>query len=110
MLSIILSCIFFLGSDPKSDLPDPCEIYGKVYFSPDPRQADFSVYVEETESFADVIVFEEANALYADRAGHWSTVPNRGMADVYIYLERNRSLADFSIYYTDYESFAGCNR
>ncbi|UXP33465.1 DUF6150 family protein [Reichenbachiella agarivorans] len=112
MVSILLSLILCFSVFNSVDQPnnDPCEIYGKVFYEKDPQRAHFRVYVEDSESFADVIVFKEVNALYADRPGHWATVSNHGLADVYIYIEKNRSLADFSIYYTDIESFAGCNR
>ncbi|MCV9388417.1 DUF6150 family protein [Reichenbachiella ulvae] len=90
---------------------DPCDIYGKVYYETrDPNRAHFRVYIEDSESFADVIVYEEQNQLYADRPGHWATVDKPGFADVFIYIEKNRNMADFSIYYTETESFAGCNR
>lgn len=108
MLSLLLS--FYLMLSPLGDQVDPCDIYGKVYFeTADPNRSHFRVYVEDSESFADVVVFMEKNQLYADRAGHWAKVEKRGIADVIIYLEKNRNLADFSIYYTETESFAGCN-
>ncbi|RJE71626.1 hypothetical protein BGP76_05930 [Reichenbachiella sp. MSK19-1] len=103
--------MFFGDAECATYQDDPCQIYGKVYYETrDPNRADYRVYVEESESFADVVVYEETNALYADRPGHWARVDNPGFANIYIYLERNRSLADFSIYYTETESFAGCNR
>lgn len=92
------------------DQPDPCDIYGKIYIESNPRYAHFRVYEDDSEAFADIIIFEEENTLYADRVGHWSFVDDRDFADVYIYLDNDRNRADFSVYYTDYESFAGCNR
>ncbi|MEO9805320.1 MAG: DUF6150 family protein [Reichenbachiella sp.] len=112
MISFILSLSILLwNKEPKGfSQIDPCEIYGKVYIEPNPRYAHFKVYEDESEAFADIIIFEEENSLYADQVGHWSFVDDRDFADVYIYFEKDRSLADFSVYYTDYESFAGCNR
>lgn len=112
MISFVISLFsLFLLPDSKS-LPqiDPCDIYGKIYIEPNPRYAHFKVYEDDSEAFADMIIFEEENSLYADEVGHWSFVDDRDFADVYIYFEKDRNLADFSVYYTDYESFAGCNR
>lgn len=89
---------------------DPCDIFGRVYIESNPRYAHFKVYEDDSEAFSDIIIFEEENSLYANEVGHWSFVDDRDFADVYIYFEKERNLADFSVYYTDYESFAGCNR
>ncbi|MGL1888810.1 MAG: DUF6150 family protein [Reichenbachiella sp.] len=109
MLSFILSSLL-LFSNAEAAQNDPCAIFGKMYFEKDPYKADYRVYIEDSETFSDVIVFQEQNGLYADRAGHWFTVDNPGLANAWIYIEKDRNLADFTIYYTDYESFAGCNR
>ncbi|WP_420580305.1 DUF6150 family protein [Reichenbachiella sp.] len=112
MISFIISLLIWSwGSTPtlKSQI-DPCDIYGKIYIEPHPRFAHFRVYEDESEAFADIIVFEEENSLFADEVGHWSFVDDRDFADVYIYFEKDRNMADFSVYYTEYASFAGCNR
>lgn len=108
-MSLITLAIWILFGWLRPAL-DPCEIYGSLYVVTDPRYADFRVYVEETESFADVIVFEQDNSLYADRPGQWSFVENRSFARANIYFEKQRNMADFTIAYTEVESFAGCNR
>lgn len=109
ILSWLISfCSLVFGSDTSAI--DPCDVYGKIYVTGDARRADFRVYVEDTESFADVIVFKQSNSLFADRAGQWNFVNNRDFARVIIYWEKQRNMADFSIAYTDVESFAGCNR
>lgn len=72
--------------------------------------ADFLVYEEDSEAFADVLVFEHDNPLYADRPGQWAFVENKAFANVYVSFVSNKSRADFSIAFTDTESFAGCNR
>ena len=89
---------------------DICDVYGKIFVEVDPIRADFRVYEEDSEAFADIVVFEQENTLYSDQPGYWSIVEKRGFADIYIYFESDRNLADFSIYFTEYESFAGCNR
>lgn len=109
MISWILP-IYLLFVDYSPKAIDPCEVYGRIYSIGNSREADFSVYVENTEAFADIVVYKQKNALYADRPGQWSFVNNKKMARVYIYFEKRRNMADFTIAYTDIESFAGCNR
>lgn len=110
--SIILILIVFLGIgsaySPKQY--DPCQVYGAIYIEENPRRAHFKVYEETSETFADVLVFEQDNRLYADGQGKWFFTKNRDFADFFVYFESERGLADFSVYYTDFESFAGCNR
>jgi len=89
---------------------DPCNVYGVIFIEDNPRLAHFKVYEEASEAFADVIVFEETNRLYADSKGKWFFTDTREFADFYIYFEEEKGLADFSVFYTDYESFSGCNR
>lgn len=90
---------------------DFCKIYGAVYFEPNPRAyADFLVYVEDAESYADVTIFKQESRLDADRPGHWYVTEHRTMADYVIHLERKRAFANFTIYFTETESFAGCRR
>ncbi len=108
MISVLLS--FFLMIGTEAPALDACEVYGKIYLEANPGRADYRVFVEDSEAFADVLVFVQESELYADRPGQWTFVENRGFADVYIYLEKNKNLADFTIAYTDVESFAGCNR
>jgi hypothetical protein len=108
MLSFFLS--LFLTVNPTKDSFDPCQVYGKVFELQDPTMADFIVYIEESEAFADVLIYEHDNPLYADRPGQWAFVENRAFANVLVYFETNKSRADFSIAFIDTESFAGCNR
>ncbi len=107
---IVLLGLAFLGSASKNAQYDPCEIYGLVFIEENPRLAHFKVYEETSEAFADVIIFEEENRLYADRKGKWHFTDKREFADVYIYFEEDRGLSDFSVFFTEYESFSGCNR
>ena len=85
-----------------------CKVYGSVIEVDDPARADFIVYEEETEAFAEVVLFETDNALYADREGLWFFAPNEGFARYRIYFADERYQAHFTVYFTDTESFAGC--
>lgn len=85
-----------------------CKLHGSVYVTPTKRGSDFWVYVEESEAFADMLVFEEENKLYADEPGVWYFVDSFGLADFSVFITEDKSEADFSIYYTDSPTFAGC--
>ena len=87
---------------------DPCQIYGSVYFESSKSLAQYSVFIEDSEGFADVIVFPQEDAIYADRIGNWHITDQRAFADFILYAESTKNFADFSVYYTDIESFAGC--
>ena len=92
---------------------EPCKIYGSVYLETDPSRRSYcygTVYVEPEEAFADVIVFKEANKLFADKAGLWADAPARDFADYVLLVVTDRSRADFSIHYTKVRSFAGCKQ
>ena len=89
---------------------DFCKIYGSVYVEKNPRYADYRVYVEDSESFCDVIVFQSENRLFADAPGLWHFTSKKGFEDFSICFEKERGLADFTIFITQTESFAGCNR
>ncbi|AWM34596.1 hypothetical protein [Hymenobacter nivis] len=90
---------------------DPCKVYGSIYLETDPtrRSGCFGiVYVEPDQAFADLLVFKEANKLFADKAGLWAEAPNRDFADYVLFVTPTRGLADFTIHYTPARSFAGC--
>lgn len=86
-----------------------CDLKGSVFIVDDPRRANYKVYEEDSEAFADMLVFETDNSLYADRPGVWYFVNNIGFADFTIYIVNSKDQADFSVYYTSYESMAGCS-
>jgi hypothetical protein len=92
---------------------EPCKIYGSVYLETDPSRRSYcfgTVYVEPEEAFADLLVFKEANKLFADKAGLWADAPARDFADYVLLVVTDRSRADFSIHYTKVRSFAGCKQ
>lgn len=99
-----------INSGSKKASYDPCKLFGTVYVEKNPHYAHFKVYEEESEAFADVLVYEEENRLYADEQGLWSFTDKKEFADFYIYWEKSRGLADFTVYFTEFESFAGCNK
>ncbi|GJM29313.1 MAG: hypothetical protein DHS20C17_19480 [Cyclobacteriaceae bacterium] len=89
---------------------DTCQLYGVVYVTENPREANFKIYIEESEAFADLVVFQEQNRLMADEPGIWYMADSPAFANFSVYIESNRGLADFAIYYTDILSFAGCKK
>ncbi|MCU0450261.1 MAG: DUF6150 family protein [Bernardetiaceae bacterium] len=89
----------------------PCDVFGVIHISKDPYLAQFRVFVEtEADYRADVIVFKENNQLYADRQGIWFVTDKRGFATYTVAYVTDRSQADFIVYFTEKENFAGCNR
>jgi len=92
---------------------EPCRIYGSVYLERDSHRRGLcfgTVYEEPVEAFADVLVFQEDNKLFADKAGLWYLTDARDFADYVLFVSNNRGIADFSIHYTKVRSFAGCRK
>ena len=87
---------------------DFCDIYGAVMIEKNVSQAQYKVFVEKSEAFADLPVFQTANGLFADRSGLWYLTTSRAQAKYTIAIVAEKSMADFSIFYIDNESFAGC--
>jgi uncharacterized phage-like protein YoqJ len=74
------------------------------------KKADYKIYLEEIEGFADLIVFKQTNKFFADKTGQWYITYNKQEADYWLFVEPNKGLADFSVFYTDNEGFAGCRQ
>ena len=94
---------------PGERQTDPCNVFGVVYLEPVKKRADYIVYEEKTEAFADLRVFREENKLLADDAGLWHFTDQRAFADFTVYIQNEPSNADFTIFYTDVISYAGCD-
>lgn len=105
----VFSVCYLLATATHAQRLKPCELFGAVYFVSDKTQADFSIYLEETESFADLVVFREDNALYADKSGVWFIADRPGLAQHLVFVETIKGRANFSVHYTETRSFAGCN-
>jgi hypothetical protein len=104
LVSIFILCSINL----KAQSAQICDLYGAVFVENNPKNADYIVFIEEAESAANMLVFQEDNRLFADKKGAWFFTKNRGTANFTIYFETDRRYADFSIYYTEVASFAGC--
>lgn len=85
-----------------------CSLSGSVFVVQQRERAFFRVYIEPNETFADMNVVKMENKLFADKPGLWHFAEALAQADFTIYLEEERSLADFSIHFGEVESFAGC--
>ena len=119
MLSFLLSFLLFFSppAPGRAVAPtgsvEPCKIFGSIYLENDPRRANSCfavVYVEPEQAFADVLVFNETNKLFADKAGLWCPSENREFADFTLFVTTDRSRADFAIHYTKVRSYAGCKQ
>jgi hypothetical protein len=99
---------FFLLTIKGFSQPAYCQLSGSVLEEKNPAQAVYKVFKEDSESFADLVVFNSENALFADKPGKWHFTNSRAQARFTIFWVEERSKADFSVYITDTESFAGC--
>jgi len=86
-----------------------CKLYGQVFIVDNPAQADYIIYEESSEAFAEVRLFEEQNSLFADHAGIWFFCESFELADFRVYFTDERYQAHFTVYFIDTASFAGCN-
>ena len=86
-----------------------CDVFGVMYEVYSKKEADFIVFEEDSESFADILVFDQDNRLFADRPGHWHFVSKERQARYRLYFTDDPDEAHFSVFFTDTESFAGCN-
>lgn len=88
-----------------------CNIYGSVYLERDPKYkntASYTVFLNEDEAFANMVVYRESNKLFADGTATWYITPKKAFADHILFVTDNRNLADFGVYFTDARSFAAC--
>ncbi|MFK7973022.1 MAG: DUF6150 family protein, partial [Bacteroidia bacterium] len=85
-----------------------CELKGAVFVESVAGFADHKIYIEEMESFSNMIIYKETNPAFASEAGHWYITENRSEADFTIFLEPVRNFADFSVFYTNFPTAAGC--
>jgi hypothetical protein len=100
----------WLPSSSQTKTVDYCQVYGSIYFTSKAADADFVVFVESQESFANVVIFKELAPNYANQIGKWHLVEDARLADYNIFISPNMSQSDFTIAFTDTESFAGCNK
>ncbi len=114
LASFLLAILFLIPGNKNEEIPeskvDYCNLYGSVYIVNQQQLGNYKVFIEDSEAFADMLVYKTDNSLYADKAGVWYFVKNRDFADFTIYLVDSKEKADFSIYYTDFESMAGCSQ
>ncbi|MGD1839469.1 MAG: hypothetical protein ACFB0B_01010 [Thermonemataceae bacterium] len=87
---------------------DPCEVYGNIYIDETDAFAHCRVALVEDEVSAQLPVFIENNSLFANESGKWHLVSSRGLADYIVYVEKSSVQADFTIFFTETASFAGC--
>ena len=90
---------------------DHCRIYGSVYLERDPKyknDARYTVFLNEDEAFADMVVYRENNKLFADATAVWYITPKKAFADHILFVTDNRNLADITVHFTTVRSFATC--
>lgn len=87
---------------------DPCQLQGAVFVESVEAFATYKVFVEDVESFADLRVYKEGTRGFADKPGRWYFTDNRAFADFTVAFVSVKAFAQFSIYYTEFQSLAGC--
>ncbi|HRH34429.1 MAG TPA: DUF6150 family protein [Catalimonadaceae bacterium] len=107
-LILLILALWFLQMRTSLGQNAYCQLKGPVFVDTNPARIQYRVFLEESESFADLVVFKAANALFADKPGLWFFTPVRAQAAFSIMFVKERSQADFSIFYIETESFAGC--
>jgi hypothetical protein len=108
IITVIGYCLTLLFSQNAGAQTAWCQLKGAVYVDSNPSRVQYRVFIDDSESFADMLVFKASNTLFADRPGLWYFTEARAQAAVSILIVKDRSLADFSIHFVDTESFAGC--
>jgi len=106
--SLVLTILVVMSTPLLAQQRDFCDLFGAVMIEKNLSQAQYKVYIEKSEAFADLPVFQTANGLFADRSGLWYMTASRAQAKFTIAIVAEKSMADFSIFYIDNESFAGC--
>ncbi len=102
--------LFVLLSFCSPEAKNPyCEIFGSIHEVEDPHKADYIVYEDYSETSADIIVFEQTNKFYADKPGMWYFEEDENFATYKIFFTDREREAHFSVFFTRFESFAGCN-
>jgi hypothetical protein len=104
-IGLFLSLLFSLKAEAQNGW---CQLKGAVFVDTNPARVQYRVFIEESESFADMLVFKASNTLFADKPGLWYFTDARAQAAFSILIVKERSQADFSIHFVDTESFAGC--
>ncbi|HEX2901339.1 MAG TPA: DUF6150 family protein [Bacteroidia bacterium] len=87
---------------------DPCQLQGAVFVEEVEAFATYRVYLEDVENFADLRVFKESVRGFADKPGRWHFTDTKAFADFTVAFVNVRARADFSIYYTEFQSLSGC--
>lgn len=90
---------------------DFCRVYGAVYLERDPKYrntASHTVFLNEDEAFADMVVYREGNKLFADATAVWYITPTKAFADHVLYVTDKRNFADFTVHFTDVRAYATC--
>lgn len=98
---------------PAIMAPDFCRMFGTVFLEYEPARkagCQYTIFIEEEEAFANVIVYKEDNKLFADAPGLWHVAAGRNFSDYIFFVTTNRNMADFTVHFTDVRSFAGCKK
>ncbi len=88
-----------------------CHVYGAVYLERNQmykNRTSATVFLNEDEAFANMVVFRESNKLFADGPAIWYITPNKAFANHILFVTDQRYQADFTVHFTDVRSSATC--
>jgi hypothetical protein len=108
LLAILLLYVF--NSINAQTYTPICHVFGQIYIEPDPKLAQYKVFIEQSEYAADIVIFKENNQLFADTEGKWFMTDNIYFANYTVCFVSDKKQAQFSVYFTDIDSYARCNR
>ena len=107
--NIVVLLLSGFATAERADIPrQTCSLSGTVYIAESPQEADYLVYVQDSETAAHLVVFSEENQLMADQPGLWFFTDKRAFSDFSVYFTPSPKQADFFIAYTNEPAFAGC--
>ncbi len=105
---LLLLAVLCLPGSGYAQASKFCNLKGGVYVEKNPAQAQYRVFIDESEAFADLSIFKAQNLLFADRGGLWYFTDTKAQAAFIIAYVDRKDMADFSIFFIENESFAGC--
>lgn len=108
ILLLVATLLTITSTKIKTTKNNYCDIYGVIYFEKNRYAAQASIFIEEDETRANLLVFKEDNKLFADQEGLWYITENPSIAHYRLYKTNERRDADITIAFIEERAFVGC--
>jgi Family of unknown function (DUF6150) len=112
-LALTASCLVATPAHAMGKVPGCISkgkfLYGKVYATAYPYQADVSVYQAQYSYQSDLKVFATKYDYQSTSCGLWNFVKYPYQANLKVYFTKYSYQANFSVYFTNYSYQAGTN-